>query len=152
FGMVLYEMLTGRRAFDGASRASIVAAILDTQPPTISTIRPLTPAALDHLVKTCLAKDPDERWQSAGDVARQLRWIAEAGNSSDPSVRARTSTPRQRRALVAGAVVLLAAGALGGALIWSRFAREATHSSAAIRSIALVTDSTDSEFALSDDG
>jgi serine/threonine protein kinase len=62
FGAVLYEMITGRRAFDGKSKTSLIAAIIDRDPPPISSIQPLAPAALDRLVRTCLAKDPDERW------------------------------------------------------------------------------------------
>src|SRR5204863_2798769 len=72
FGAVLYEMLTGRKTFEGASQASLIASILRVEP------QPLTPAAVDRVVRTCLAKDPDERWQSAGDLARELKWIAES--------------------------------------------------------------------------
>src|SRR5207237_8326745 len=64
-GAVLYEMVTGRRAFEGTSQASVIAAILDRDPPPLSSLQPLTPAVLDHIVQRCLAKDPDERWQSA---------------------------------------------------------------------------------------
>ena len=76
FGAVLYEMVTARRAFPGESQSKIIAAVLDSEPPPIVTIQPLSPPALDHLVATCLAKNTDERWQSAGDVKRQLEWIA----------------------------------------------------------------------------
>ena len=65
FGAVLYEMVTGKKAFEGKSQASLIAAILEREPPPMSTLQPLTPAALDRVVKTCLAKDPDERWQTA---------------------------------------------------------------------------------------
>ena len=82
FGAVLYEMLTGRRAFPGESRSKVIAAVLDSDPPPIAVIQPLTPPALEHLVSTCLAKNPDERWQSAGDVKRQLEWIAESARST----------------------------------------------------------------------
>ena len=77
FGAVLYEMATGHRAFDGKSRASIIASILDREPPPISTIQPLTPPALEHVIRKCLEKDPDKRWQNAHDVGENLRWIAE---------------------------------------------------------------------------
>ncbi len=76
FGAVLYEMLTGQRAFSGQSQASVIAAILDKEPRPVSEIIPTTPASLDRVVKSCLAKDPDERWQNAGDLARELRFIA----------------------------------------------------------------------------
>ncbi len=69
-------MLTGRRAFAGESPSKLIAAVLDSEPAPIAATQPLTPPALEHLVMTCLAKNPDERWQSAGDVRRQLEWIA----------------------------------------------------------------------------
>jgi serine/threonine protein kinase/dipeptidyl aminopeptidase/acylaminoacyl peptidase len=75
-GSVIYEMVTGRRAFEGASQASLIAAILDRQPAPISDVQPLAPAGLDRIVHTCLEKDPDDRWQHASDIARQLRWLA----------------------------------------------------------------------------
>jgi serine/threonine protein kinase len=81
-GAMLYEMATGRRAFDGKSRASIIAAILDSEPPPISELRPMAPPALDRVIRTCLAKDPEERWQTAHDVMLQLRWIAEGGSKA----------------------------------------------------------------------
>ncbi len=75
FGAVLYEMLTGKRAFEGQSQASVIASILKEEPRPISQLLPTTPAALDRVVTSCLAKNPDERWQSAGDLARELRFI-----------------------------------------------------------------------------
>src|SRR5215469_14370866 len=78
-GAVLYEMATGKRAFTGKSQASIVAAILAAEPQPISTVQPMSPPALDRVVKICLAKEPDERWQTAHDVKLQLQWIAEGG-------------------------------------------------------------------------
>src|SRR5204862_868885 len=77
-----YEMATGRKAFQGRSQASLIAAILSSEPPAISTVQPLLPPALDRLVQTCLAKDPDERWQSAHDIAAELRWITEGGSQA----------------------------------------------------------------------
>jgi hypothetical protein len=74
FGLVLYEMLTGKRAFEGASAASIIAAILDRPPPSIADVAPVT---VDRLVKRCLAKDPDERWQSARDLKAALDLVAQ---------------------------------------------------------------------------
>src|SRR5205814_3372242 len=79
FGAVLYEMLTGQRVFSGRSQASLIAAILDSEPPALSTHLAAAPDALDHVVKTCLAKDPDDRWQTAGDLKRELKWIADRG-------------------------------------------------------------------------
>jgi serine/threonine protein kinase len=83
FGAVLYEMLAGRRAFAGESESAVVAAILDSQPAPLEDERHAIPPALAHVVTTCLAKDPDERWQSAGDLKRQLAWIAESAQA-DP--------------------------------------------------------------------
>ena len=80
-GAVLYEMLTGQRAFAGKSQLSVASAILEKEPAPISTIKPLTPRNLDHVVRRCLAKDPDDRWQSARDLSLELKSIS----SSDPS-------------------------------------------------------------------
>src|SRR5216684_2114752 len=81
-GAVLYEMATGKRAFIGKSQASIVAAILASEPQPISAVQPMSPPALDRVVKGCLSKDPDERWQTAHDVKLQLQWIAEGGSQA----------------------------------------------------------------------
>src|SRR2546427_491879 len=109
-GTVLYEMATGQRAFKGKSQASLIAAILASEPPPISSLQPMTPPALDRLVKTCLAKDPDERWQSAHDVAAQLRAIAEGGSSvGAPAV---VVAKRKNRERIAWALAALLAGAL----------------------------------------
>ena len=80
FGAMVYEMLTGRRVFKGDNQASLIAAILDTQPPSLSTLDPVTPTALDHLVTRCLAKDADDRWQTASDLHEQLAWISRGGS------------------------------------------------------------------------
>jgi serine/threonine protein kinase/Tol biopolymer transport system component len=76
-GSVLYEMVTGRRAFEGKSQASLIGAILKDEPPPMRELKPLTPLSLERVVRACLAKDPDDRWQSAHDVASELRWIGE---------------------------------------------------------------------------
>ena len=80
FGAVVYEMVTGRRVFKGDNQASLIAAILDAQPPSLSTLDPVTPTALDHLVTRCLAKDADDRWQTARDLHEQLAWIGRGGS------------------------------------------------------------------------
>jgi len=82
FGAVLHEMATGKKAFEGSSQASLISAILRDEPRPISQVQPMTPPALDRVVKTCLAKDPDDRWQSAHDVATELKWIAEGGSQT----------------------------------------------------------------------
>ena len=104
FGSVLYEMLTGQRAFQGKSHLSVASAILDKEPAPISSIKPLTPPSLDRCVRRCLAKDPDQRWQSAGDLSDELRWIggsSRRGSSSGGATRSgpiATSTSSRRRA------------------------------------------------------
>jgi serine/threonine protein kinase len=93
FGAVLYEMVTGRRAFEGKSQASVIAAILEREPPAMSSLQPLTPPAFDHVVRRCLTKSADERWQSARDLTQELKWTAEsaaqAGVTSPSMVRRR---------------------------------------------------------------
>jgi hypothetical protein len=81
-GAVLYEMLTGQRAFAGKSQLSVASAILEKEPAPINTIKPLTPPGLDHAIRRCLAKDPEERWQTARDLALELKWIAEGGSQA----------------------------------------------------------------------
>jgi len=81
FGVVLYEMATGKKAFEGESKASLTVAILTAQPPSITKIQPLAPPVLDRVVKRCLAKDPDERWQTTRDLTSELKWIAEQGTT-----------------------------------------------------------------------
>jgi serine/threonine protein kinase len=90
-GGVIYEMATGRRAFDAKSQASLIAAILTEQPPAISTTRPeaALPPALDHVVERCLAKRPDDRWQTARDVRMELEWISGESASEGGRRRAR---------------------------------------------------------------
>src|SRR5271169_2390643 len=81
-GAVLYEMVTGNRAFQGNSEFSVASDILHKDPAPISTLQPLTPPALERTIRVCLAKDPDERWQSASDLWNELRWISEGGSQS----------------------------------------------------------------------
>ena len=107
FGAVLYEMLTGRKAFSGGSHASLISSIMSSHPPPVSAVMTLAPAALDQLIARCLAKDPEDRWQSARDVKLQLAWIAESpAASSAPAVAGRTS--RERVAWVLAALMLVA--------------------------------------------
>jgi hypothetical protein len=111
FGALLYEMATGQKAFGGKSRASIIAAILEREPAPISSISPMTPPAFDRVVQTCLAKDPDERFQTAHDVKLQLQWIAEAGSQAGaPAVVATRRKNRERAAWGIAAAALVLAG------------------------------------------
>ena len=82
FGAVLYEMATGRKAFPGKSRASIISAILRDEPGPVSQVQPMAPAVLDRLVRKCLAKDPEDRWQSARDVRSELEWIRDGASGA----------------------------------------------------------------------
>ena len=81
-GAVIYEMATARRAFEGKSQLSVASAILEKEPELVSSVVPLSPPALDQVIRTCLAKDPDERFQNAHDLMLQLRWLGEAGSSA----------------------------------------------------------------------
>ncbi|MGB6430516.1 MAG: protein kinase [Candidatus Acidiferrales bacterium] len=119
FGAVLYEMATGKRAFDGKTTASVIAAVLAAEPKPISALQPMTPPALERLVKICLAKDPDERFQSAHDLSLQLKWISEAG--SQAGVAAPVAAHRRSREKIAWA--LAAAGLLLAAVLALVFAR-----------------------------
>jgi len=109
FGAVLYEMVTGKRAFEGKSQISVASAILDRDPEPIAKVQPMAPAALDHVVSDCLAKDPEARWQNAADVARQLRWVASAGSSAGAAAVTRLRRGLRERWLWAGAVAVLLA-------------------------------------------
>jgi|HubBroStandDraft_2_1064218.scaffolds.fasta_scaffold00938_12 Tol biopolymer transport system component len=81
-GAVLYEMATGTRAFGGKNSASVIAAVLEKDPLPVSTVQPMSPLMLDRIIKTCLAKDPDQRFQNVHDVMLQLKWIAEGGSQA----------------------------------------------------------------------
>jgi hypothetical protein len=117
FGCVLYEMVTGRRAFTGKSQLSVLTAILEKDPEPVSTIQPATPPALDHAIRMCLEKDPEGRFQGAHDLRLQLAWIASTGSQAGIS-----AVGAKRRAwspiyLGAAALAILLAAA---ALIWLR--------------------------------
>ena len=116
-GVVLYEMTTGRPPFQGTSPASLTAAILTHEPPPISSRIPTTPASLDRVVKKCLSKDPDERWQSANDLASALRWSADDRTAQHPTVGQTLSHGRRRRATAIAAVAV--ATALIAAAAWA---------------------------------
>ena len=111
-GEVIYEMATGKPAFTGKSRASLIAAILTAEPPPIAQIQPLTPAALERVVKKCLAKDPDDRWQSARDLKINLEWIAEGESPLTSKVE---HNWRERAAWLLAATSFLLAVAVGAA-------------------------------------
>jgi Tol biopolymer transport system component len=107
-------MVTGKRAFPGKSQFSVASAILEKEPESISAVKPMTPRGLDHVVRKCLAKSTDDRWQSAGDLASELRWIGDAEAQEQP-IAAAAPKATWRRWMAAGlvAVALLAGAGLG---------------------------------------
>jgi serine/threonine protein kinase/Tol biopolymer transport system component len=119
-GAVLYEMLTGQRAFDSKSQLSVASAILEKEPAPLTTIKPMTPPALEHAIKKCLAKIPEERWQSASDLSSELKWVSESGSQGA----ARALSPAAGKSwlrggwLVSGVLLLLLASL--GAAWWMR--------------------------------
>jgi serine/threonine protein kinase len=130
FGCVLYEMLAGRRAFEGKSQISVASAILEKEPEPITKMMPAAPPALDHVVQECLAKNPEARWQNAGDVARELRWIEQRFRG-----RQRAAGPRSPRLARASAVGGGDSGAAGGvAVVEPAGARAGTHDAVVLAS------------------
>jgi Tol biopolymer transport system component len=124
-GAALYEMLTGERAFEGKSQLSVASAILEKETAPISSVKPLTPTNLDHAIRRCLAKDLEDRWQTARDLAVELKWIGESGSQAAiPAMR-----PEAQNALgwlpwaLCGVLV---AGLVAGA-VWWRSSRSEEH-------------------------
>lgn len=111
FGAVLYEMATGKSAFSGSGRASLIASIMKETPQPISQVQPMSPPMLERAVLQCLEKDAEYRWQSAGDLKRSLQWIAEGGSQAGiPKTLARHRKNREKLAWsIAGALLLVAA-------------------------------------------
>src|SRR6516164_7985624 len=116
FGLVLYEMITGKRAFDGASPASVIAAIMERPAPSIANV---APPVLDRVLKKCLAKDPDERWQTVRDLRDELEWIASSPDKANKG----SSVITQRPLLLRVAVPVLALVAAGASWIAYRASR-----------------------------
>jgi serine/threonine protein kinase/Tol biopolymer transport system component len=116
FGAVLYEMAAGKRPFAGKSQISLASSILESEPEPVSVLKPNTPAAFQHVVTTCLQKNPDERYQSAQDIKLELQWIA--ADRTSPAVAATaTAVPRTRErvgwvAALVAAIALTAAAAI----------------------------------------
>jgi len=107
FGATLYEMLTGKRAFPGDSQLALVNAILEMDPVPVRDLQPLTPPALDRTVRRCLAKDPENRWQSTSDLASELKWVAEAGGTVLPAAGTATAAQGRSRKLVYAALAAI---------------------------------------------
>jgi eukaryotic-like serine/threonine-protein kinase len=125
FGALLYEMTTGKKAFEARNKTSLIAAIVSGQPAPVSVVQPLTPPALEHVIRKCLEKDPDDRWQSAHDIAEELRWVGELGSQAGVAVP--TNARRNTRDRIAWAIAALALIALAGiAALTLRDRREPT--------------------------
>ena len=117
-GAVLYEMITGKRAFEGKSQISVASSILEKDPEPISAAKPTIPSAFEHVVKTCLQKNPEERFQTAHDVRLELRWIAEDHPSTSvPALPPRARHPGERFAWVAVLLAAIVAGVISGFFI-----------------------------------
>ncbi len=118
FGAVVFEMATGQRAFQGASHASLISAILNVSPPPISTLQPIAPPALDRLVQKCLAKDPNLRWQTARDLADELQWIgSQQSGKVSPLVGHAAAGVRRRRFGRGAAIGVVLASIVAAALL-----------------------------------
>ena len=115
---VIYEMMTGRKAFQGKSHASLITAIMSSQPEPVSTLQATSPALLDHVIQRCLAKDPDERWQSAYDVVRELKWISEGKVEVRPAT---TASGTGNFATKTMAAAVLASAILSGVAVLALF-------------------------------
>ncbi|MBI3262133.1 MAG: protein kinase [Acidobacteria bacterium] len=151
-GTILYEMVTGRKAFEAKSQASLVAAILEHEPPPMATIQPVTPAPLERVVRKCLTKDPEARWQSARDLGDELRWVAEAGSGvgAAPVQPVSGRGPRSTVAWIVAAVAVLVA--LAASVPAVRYLRSTPEVAPEMR-LQIVTPRTPSplQFALSPD-
>src|SRR5579863_7404944 len=119
FGAVVYEMATGKKAFAGETSASVMAKILESDPPPMTLLQPMTPPALDRVVKRGLAKDPDKRWQTASDLCEELRWIAEGdSHTAMPAAATAQRTHMLRHwAVLAGLACLIVAAIAGFAVL-----------------------------------
>ncbi len=120
FGAMVYEMATGRKAFEGKTQASVIGKIMEHDPPPMSSLQPVTPPALDRVVKRCLAKEPDDRWQTARDLHEELKWIAEGGAQVSAAAvsEAKPAQPMWRRAIpvALGSLVLIAITSI---IVWN---------------------------------
>src|SRR6478672_8541539 len=107
FGTVLYEMISGRRAFQASSHAALISSIMTAEPAPLASLQPLASPSLDHVVRTCLAKDPAERWQSAHDLLVQLKWIAGGGSEGIQVLTPRRQWRERLSWIAAGTLALI---------------------------------------------
>jgi serine/threonine-protein kinase len=122
FGAMLFEMLTGRKVFEAKSHASLIAAILEHEPPPLSAAHGVVPRQVEHVVRRCLAKRPEERWQSASDLYRELKWAAESpaqGASGENGEPRRAGLWQRPIAPAAATAVALIAAATAGVAVWT---------------------------------
>src|SRR6202790_1484320 len=120
FGVVVYEMATGKKAFEGKSQASLMAKILETDPPSMSSLTPMTPPALDHVVKRCMKKDPDERWQCAKDICEQLKGVSESGSQAGMPAAAAPEQKSNKHLVWAGAAVAIPVAVIAATVFYLR--------------------------------
>ncbi len=123
FGLVLYELITGKRPFGGESHATVIASILKDQARPLHELQPLTPPGLEPVLQTCIEKDPDQRWQSAREVKHALQWMAHHSRPRRDRNRHRPAeAPAKKLRLWQGAAAMLALIALGlaGWMFWPR--------------------------------
>src|ERR1700688_915551 len=120
FGAVVYEMATGKRAFQGKTSASIMAKILEAEPPSMASLQPMTPPALDRVVKRCLAKEPDDRWQTASDLSESLKWIAEGGSQAGVPAPVASKRKLWRRLAWGAAAIAIAIAAMATSVLYFR--------------------------------
>jgi Tol biopolymer transport system component len=148
-GAVVYEMLTGMKAFEGNSQASLIAAILGHEPPPISNFQKLVPPGLDRVVNTCLSKDANDRWQTARDLLRELKWVVEG--TRDATAAADVSRARSRVVWILSAVAVLVIAAL--AVVAALYVRRAVPEPVVTRLEVVTPPTSDAfSFALSADG
>jgi Tol biopolymer transport system component len=149
FGTLVYEMVSGRRAFEGKSQVSIIAAIMDHDPTSLSSLQPITPPLLDHLVLICLRKDPDARWQAMADVGIQLRLIAQSDTSSTRSAGGTAERGRHRWTWLAA---LGSSAVFGGVLVAALIGRQPSERPTVRFEVNVGTSGAPFHFALSPDG
>jgi serine/threonine-protein kinase len=126
-GLIVYEMITGQRAFAKGSQAGLIAAILTESPPPMTALQPRTPAAVERIILIALAKDPAKRWQDAGDLARELSWVATGSHTTTVEGSARTPARGWRPWTVAAAALIVATIGMTS-LVWRARENAATRS------------------------
>jgi Tol biopolymer transport system component len=156
FGTVLHEMITGKRAFEGKSQVLLISSIATSEPPPLSLVEPATPPALEHVVRTCLAKNPDDRWQTARDLLAELKWIADGGAAATAVLPvAAHSRGRSKRILYLLAAVAVMAAVVLAVPAYSYFQGPAAPQETRFRFWSTPFDDTphpDGYFAISPDG